>query len=437
MQLVGSSHYVSRDVADPHLERERSVGTAGLENGERRREEGEGGWWKDGERRGEPREGENRELVNKEKENEGSEDLPQPLTMADLQTFEDDLTSVTGVTTCTSYFNQLATDDGDSHTTNERQPLHSTVAIPNSAWNPSIATVEPQVGAAYLRLPSIREISRINAPSMSVTDSGVAASSDFNQPTGGSLTQLTNIGGAGRGALHSINHVAPTDLEHEKLPENKQMEKVPSEIEKGQIGHRSRLGDGCVDSGLVASPDQVRESDGGPREMGGVSTARQPLNEHFTPRGNRLHSNLPTHSTSITPSRYSTIRNRLGVPLAFTQKSVFANNRAFLRGNILPSHLKLTPALPLSSPGLPSHRVSSTPTRHTGSSNWFGGLLTAQNGLTSPIFPEEVVRKKEALKARLQFCSEYKNWKCVLHYPVLIHICVRCRSSSFQITALC
>ena len=404
--MVRSSLYVGRDVA----EREVGVDTGALENGQRGREKREVGRCKDGQRRGEVRKGQ--ELVVKEERNESSEDLPQPLSVADLQTYEDDLTSVTGVTTCTSYFTQLATDDVDSHTANERQPLHSTVAVPNSTWNPSIAaTVEPHQGAAHLRLPSIREISRINAPSlMSITDSGVAASSDFNQPTGGSLT---NIGGTGGGA---ITHTATTDQEHGEPPQNKQLEKTTSEIQNSKIGRRSRLAGGCMDSGLDASPDQdLRDGDdkGSPREVGGASTARQPLDKHSTPSGGtRVDLHFPAHSsTSITPSRYSTIRNRLGVPLAFTQKSVFANNRSLLRGNILPSQLKLTSALPLSSPALPSYRASSTPTRHTGSSNWLGGLLTAKNSLTSPIFPEEVVRKKETLKARLQFCSECKNWK--------------------------
>ena len=422
-QLATSSHS-SSPLADTPCAREdekaeRRADTA-AQKGERG---GEGGWW--GGERVEVVIGEvDRASEGKEADNgsETSDDLPQPLSMANLQTetYEDDLTSVTGVTTCTSYFTQLATDDGDSNAANERQPLHSTVAIPNSVWNP-LTTAEPHQGAPFTednmaacyRLPSIREISRINAPSMNATDSGVAASSYFNQPTGGSPTQLTNSGGTG--ALNSTNRAPIAGLEND---ENRQTDKnskkngVDIAQKHGEIGCRSTLVRSEVDSGLVTSPDQDPRG-GCERDTGGLLRSRPPFSKPSTP-GDKLHSNLPPHSTNITPSRYSAIqlyRNRLGVPLAITQKSAF-NNRTFLRSSVLPSQLKLTPALPLSlprtSPGLSNKvKASRTPTRHTGYSNWVGGSVIGQNGFTtSPIFPDEVVRKKEMLKARLQFCSK-------------------------------
>lgn len=349
------------------------------------------------------------ERESEKEANDSSENLPQPLTMADLQTSEDDFTSVTSVTACTSYFTQLATEDG--HTLEERHPLHSTVAIPpNSTLNPLIATTETLHEAARLRLPSLREFSRINAPSMNITDSGVAASSDFYPPTGG---HLTTSQGAGVGGLNSMNRSSP----------NKHMEREQMEIctktstfsgEYCPHSHRTRCE---VDSGLAPSPAPSpgsRHTEEGEelQEMGGVRTQGGPLGSmsttaandgmvHFAPQAN-------DKRTNITPSRYSTIhlhRTRMGLPLVITQKSILTGNRTILRNshNILPSQLKLAPAiLPpgLSSPHDTIHRHGSR------CSNWFGESPTSCP-TDSPIFPEAVLQKKETLKAQLNFCSKF------------------------------
>ena len=317
-----------------------------------------------------------------------SDDLPQPISMADLQTFEDDLTSVTGVTTCTSYFTQLATDDaglGQAHC--EGQPLHSTVAVPpNSTWNPSITSMEPHQGAARLRLPSIREFSRINAPSMNATDSGVAASSDFNQYTGASLT---TSGGPGEGVPNSTNCEAPTGLENNKPP--RKDPKRDNVCDNEITGHQCQI----IDSGLVPSPNQLHgENRWGQDTEHGLSSRPPRLST-----GKIDPKPLPVSNTRITPSRYSNIqlyRSKLGVPLAITQKSIPGNNRTLLRNDhILPSQLPT-----FTSPGLPSsHRAHPhhTPSRHT----------RVGESLTRPIFPEEVIRKKEMLKTQLHFCSRH------------------------------
>lgn len=354
-----------------------------------------------------------------EKEDDGSESsegLPQPLSLADLQTetYDDDLTSITGVTTCTSYLTQLVTDTTESHMVNERQPLHSTVAIPNSTWNP-LTSLEPHQGApdntaAPYRLPSITEISRINAPSMNVTDSGVAASSYFNQPTGGSLTQLTHSGGIG--VLNSTN-IAPTaNQENEKPQENQQIGCDCRKSVSRVVDHQSGVLRTEVDSGLVASPDpeQGVGGEGDVRHIG-QAVPRQPLDVLSKSPG-KFHSTIPPRTATITPSRYSGItlyRNRLGVPLAITQKSIY------LRGNVLPSQLKLASALPFpfsnTSPSLSRARSCHTPSRQTSSSNWLGRSLTSQKGLSpSPIFPHEVIKKKETLKTRLQFYSKTHHY---------------------------
>ena len=396
--------------------------------------------------------GQGRKETEQDGENESSEELPQPLSIADLQTEnDDDLTSITGITTCTSYFTQLATEDGDSNAASERQqPLHSTVAVPNSVWNPSIIAAEPHWGAHLAedntagchRLPSIREISRINTPSMNATDSGVAASSYFNQPTGGSLAQLTSSGGVG-GALNSTKPLS-ADLEYRKRAENERTEHKRSEnsdnLQRHQRpGSQSRLLSSEVDSGLATSPDQNAAPAGlrpegtrGATDVGPLKW-RPPLTKPPTPVST-LHSH-PPRSSSVTPTRYSTIqfyRNHLGVPLAVTQKSGFYSNRALLRSDVLPSQLKFSPFSFPRSPG------SLTPNRHTSCSNWFGGggSVTGQAGFSSPGFPDEVLRKKETLKAKLQFCSKYKNIGYCIVYIRELHGCniFTFRSGSIKIT---
>ena len=310
---------------------------------------------------------------------ESSDDLPQPISLADLQTFEEDATSLTRVTSCTGYLTQLVTtdDDGDSQmaATLGGQPLHSTVAPQDSTWNP--LTTDPlHQGAPRFRLPSIREISRINGPlAHSATDSGVAvASSDFNQPPGASLT---NSGGAGGG---EINTGTP------KHPESNNGEKE-------------------VDSGLVPSPDHAHTEEEIPREMGGVTRpGLRPLNvPPSTP------FTLP-QSTSVTPSRYSTIqmyRNRLGMPLAVTQKSIFTNHRPIFCSShsLLPSQLRLTPTQSSSSSS-PRSGVTACDRAAARTPSKTGFYYESLAGRTSPVFPEEVIRKKASLKAQLQFYSE-------------------------------
>ena len=302
-----------------------------------------------------------------------SEDLPQPISLADLQTYcEEDLTSVTGITTCTSYFTQLATDD--SRSTSERHPLHSTVAVQNS--HPLVSDWR----TARLRLPSIREISQINDPSImgAATDSGVAGSLDFNQPPGSSL--MNSRGPGNSGGIGS-----PMQKERENgatSRQNSQPQLVKSE----------------VDSGLVPSPDHApightpkKDDTPNPREQGS-SWRPQDAPQASTPVSRR---------PNITPSRYSTShlhRNKFGVPLFVSQKFPTCRH-PLLCGNLLPSQLRLLP--PRQTP--PTSATSSreeTPSRLTGLPNWFGES-PGGSGHT-PLFPDEVIRRKATLKAQLQ-----------------------------------
>lgn len=349
---------------------------------------------------------------------ETSDDQPQPISLADLQTFEDDLTSVTGVTTCTSYFTHLATmTEEDSQTGGPctRQPLHSTVAIPNSTHNPLMtATTDASYqGASRFKLPSIREISRINVPSTAPSlnsDSGVAVgSSDYSQLPGGSLINNRGVGG------REINSGTPR---HQEDKENAICREQNFKFAKSD-----------VDSGLVPSPDPAHIDHAHKehqQEMGGVSRpAFTNINKPSTTQ-----TNLPPSST---PSRYSSIqlyRNKLGVPLAITQKSIFTNHRPinYYSGHtILPSQLKCTP----SPVGVvtSSDKVTRTPNRPGSSSytNWFCRSLTGQCSggsgrstmATSPsLFPEDVIRRKATLKAQLQFCSEFVQRNLSIRTPL-------------------
>ena len=315
-----------------------------------------------------------------------SEDAPQPISLGDLQTYyDDDLTSVTGITTCTSYFTRLATDD--SRSASDRQPLHSTVAIQN--LNPQISAPDPHWGAGRLRLPSIREISRINnEPSMmgTATDSGVAGSLDFNQPPGASL-------GNSRGPENSPNIASLMEQEKDNKATSYKNSQPP-------------LAKSEVDSGLVPSPDHTHGDHAHightPRKYGAVKPHEQ---------GSRYQDQLfPQVSTpvtekppNITPSRYSNShlhRNKFGVPLFVSQKFSTCHHPLFC-GNFLP---KLLP--PRQTPPLTSSREA-TPSRLTGFPNWFGEFVGGGGrGGHAPLFPEEVIRRKATLKAQLQFCSE-------------------------------
>ena len=357
-----------------------------------------------------------------------SEEIPQPLSLADLQTETYDLTSITAATTCTSYFTQLVTEDGDSNVLHERHPLHSTVANPNSLWNPS-TVLDPHKGPQFAEataglhmLPSIREISRINAPSMNATDSGVATS-------GTSLSRLTGNDGMGTNVTRQPN------MEEERQVKEEEEGKVSSEgsgglqrrrLESHSLASCSRLpsiaegeckmeeeggrrqgGRSGVDSGLVFSPEQ---------DLGQGSLRRQevvsklPLTKPPTPVGPPRSCSPYTHTK--TPSRCCLMqpcRGRMGGPLTINSKSGFTS-RAILHTNVLPSQVRLPSTSPLSLPcslGLSvrgKSSASNTPNRYTGSSNWFGGYVTCQSGLTS--MPEEVLRKKEMLKAKLHLCSK-------------------------------
>ena len=122
-----------------------------------------------------------------------SGDIPHSLSLGDLQTETYDLTSITAATTGNCCFSHLTAEDIENHADlHAMQPLHSTVVVPN--FVPSSTVFDPRKGVTfaetneeYLVLPSIREISRINAQSASasVTDSGVVTSGTSSSPLAG------------------------------------------------------------------------------------------------------------------------------------------------------------------------------------------------------------------------------------------------------------
>ena len=157
-----------------------------------------------------------RDIPSDESDSESS--IPQPLSLADLQTETYELTSITP-TTCTSDFAQFGLDDPTENATSaenaEPHPLHSTAAghmtmmssVPTH-WNPPIhstmmvdshckvqgsnhLTTKP---IPQVSLPLVGGLSRIQSHSHStangaiesqshsaiVADSGVAASGEFN-----------------------------------------------------------------------------------------------------------------------------------------------------------------------------------------------------------------------------------------------------------------
>ena len=355
-------------------------------------------------------------MTREEVEMEDEGELPQPLSLADLRTETcDDLTSITAITTNTSYFTQLTRED-DSVAVRDQLPLHSTVALPNPAWNPP-NTHDPHrglhpvegagTGGTQLVLPSIREISRINAPSLNATDSGVAASSEFNPTRGASLEQLS--------ASDKQGPVKQTGLEEGKESGRGEKEICGSHELKSVAFHPQQRNE--ADSGLVFStPFQHTFSSERPtcREVTPV-TRLPPSNPPRLVSTALSCQPLRTHGT--TPSQHSSALlggTRVGEPLVVSQKPGLTT-RGLVHGDILPSQLKLPSPSPLSfsrSPGLtPASKtgVARTPNRYAGFQNWFSTCrsLTTHTGSTrTPGFPSDILRKKEVLKARLQFCSE-------------------------------
>ncbi len=375
-------------------------------------------------------------------DSDSEEELAQPLSLADLQTETYDLTSVTS-TGCTGFFTNFGLEDQPS-----QQPLHSTAY----KWLPNSSTAMPSLGypgpsgafsTNWLSMPG-----GATQTHSAYVDSGVAASSEFNGTTTASSNELggMKLSGSLQQSLQAsgkeeevcgqeldskcttgigdVHHTPKSQTSWQLAHTRRRQPNLPT-INEDEIQSRPEAGTRIpcggatpktvpiqADSGVMFSPEVHTDS-----------ALLQPLSMGNTPQflgtaGTKLSPSIPKpHPTSpyqhictsrlpqsglvalprTTPSRYTSAASggvAYGSHGKFTNKSIFRNT-------VLPSRLKLH-----MSPGsLPLHfgRTNvdiSTPSRYC------GVRVTNSRHTGYSTFAEEVIRRKESLKAQLQFGSK-------------------------------
>lgn len=385
-------------------------------------------------------------------EGSDSEELAQPLRLADLQTETYDFTNVTS-TGCTAYFSNFGLEEPQGH-----HPLHSTAY----KWLPtSHSTAVTSQGAPSANWLSLPGASQTN---LACVDSGVAASSVFNGTTGASTNDLgaTKSSGNLQQSLQSSGkeddptgedsdactsdirdvhltarpqygqQVAHTKRRQPNLPTiNEDEAPCPAEAEERIFseGSSSKVMPSQADSGVMSSPE-VRTENVPSQTLSSAKTPEIKSELHlptpltFVPAGAKLFPSGPSlHPTSprmdtctnrlpqstltallrTTPSRYTTAS--AVDDTVYTNLGKFTSKRVF-HSAVLPSRLKLhmtpSPNSLTSYTGRTYRERSglSTPSRYC-------GVQTSNSGYQAyPTFAEEVIRKKESLKAQLQFSSK-------------------------------
>ena len=399
---------------------------------------------------------------------EDSGELAQPLSLADLKTETYDFTSITA-TTCTSYFTNLGIDDVES----KLLPLHSTAAT--SAYNfhpPACSTM-----LSSQRVPTTTAgIQLMTTQGPSCVDSGVAASSEFNATSGVSLTNELGITkSSSNSQLSNTNKdeqsKSDSNAEASDSGSQKQTAKFTSlggqstviskckhpelpTIQEGMMDvqarttppYRAPSTPSEVDSGLASPLEGIQALNGLRHVSDPLRADCRSVTPHHglspqlkctpDPLGSKLPSSKPSSllgvhcntagygtftSLHTTPSRYSattsTTAMGLGSGHTLTHQGKFTSKAIFPR-SVLPSRLKLhTPLTPtLSLPGSTSYNSSTTtnsrananirltPTRYSG--------VRHRSSFTR--LTEEVLRKKEMLKSKLQFNSKSLRWQHIL-----------------------
>ena len=406
-------------------------------------------------------------------ENSDSEELAQPLSLADLKTETYDFTSITA-TTCSSYFTQMGLDEDREN----RQPFHSTASSSHHPFHPpahsTMVTSRHVPTTIPFSLPPVIVMSHSQYPSSSCTDSGVAASAEFNVTNLTSNSQMQSLQASGEelskqdcipsespsDSSSSYAHSSSYGHQEAKAKDRKQstpmllksqlhthsVSKQPdlSTIEEGELQMETAVlepnaecsdaelhAPSQMDSGLAFSPEVEAESIAEtqtdrlalPRDLAKYTPSPIKLKLHSQKYAALLEGHYgakATHNTigslHSTPSRHSTITTSL-VPCGshFTHNQGKFTSKSIFQSTVLPSRLKLYPTLSLpltfSLPGsVLSGANSTTPTG--------GGIITSNNSTTPSrhfrlgsthklaSFAEEVLRKKQTFKSRLQFNSK-------------------------------
>ncbi len=334
-------------------------------------------------------------LAEEESEDVSSQELAEPLSLDDLRTETLDLTNITA-TSCTGFFTNLGIDDhsqipmetqGHAHLQRVdimTQPkAHSTMVDSQLKLNygnlNSNSNLSQQTPAWLSAIPVVSHSNTVGTdysssaiPPMSHSsdiDSGVSVSVECHQSDnlsnsrleGGSNKCLTSPY-EGRVAIATVgkNH----GIDTLRTPTHRQ--KLGSVVD-------SKVRSETVDSGLVFSPDT-------------------PLDRGWSNRGVALHQNhtpfavLRGSQNHFMPQ--SVLPSRLRVP-STTSCSLLP------RSNHSPGRFTLHSPV--------AHTLQDTPpSRYTK----FGGVAPCHVTPVS-VFPEEVLRKKRALKACLQFNCEF------------------------------
>ena len=370
---------------------------------------------------------------------EDSEEIAQPLSLADLKTqTEDDLTDITpATTTCTSYFTHLGLEEGELKLAASAAALQS--------WQPPIHSTmldsqRPKPNAAQIDLPSIRFVPpQQSFPATSagslVADSGVAASNDFNTTSAFTcssndliLTKSTSSSQPTADTSTSMETAAKLSspqgayLKIGRHTDHPTVQGIPA---------RTRAD---YDSGLVFSPEGATFGKTASQEhfieeypAALVPLRLAPLTPHAV--GAYTRSSTPRYRGSTpraTPSRLNTELS--GYPSRLSSRAVFPGS------SVLPSRLKLSSSVS------PSHRATYGPVLEGGALYGNPGSLATANYSTPPSrysrlrltqrllgsktslanLTDEVLRKKESLKARLQLNSKFFGQSLYFIFPYYI-----------------
>ncbi len=339
-----------------------------------------------------------------------SQELAEPLSLDDLRTETLDLTNITS-TSCTGFFTNLDLDDNSQvametqgHTHNHRsnspmQPwpphhpkAHSTMVgyqLRFDAGNPTSNLSE--------QTPGISLIPTVSHSNTMGTDSGVAGSVEYTPSLNFSNSKLMSerghselVSSSDSGRKTEFVVLSSGDkngggLDTFKTPTHEQ--KLGTLQEDKVINSNIRTA--SVDSGLVFSPGTPLGVDGWsrggptPRSYHTPFTALRGTQNHLTSQSvlpSRLQ--VPSASSSLLP-----LMNRS--PGCYTLQTPVTRYSNTARG---PSPI-----------GQLLHKTP--PSRYTK----FGGVAPS-HVTSSSVLPDEVLRKKKALKARLQFnCKYHKN----------------------------
>ena len=356
-------------------------------------------------------------------EHDSSEEMAEPLSLDDLRTETLELTNITA-TSCTGYFTNLELDDvghvameiqGHTH-----QSMKGSVSS-SSEWPPhhpkAHSTMVDSQHRPHTHIPTdisgphVRGLSQIpitSQTSLTGLDSGVAGSVELHP----SVSMFNSKLASEKSQSEVASGLSQDGGKKEEMSGSGKTEenggggelKTPVHVRQlSAIGEGVGGGRDLVDSGLVFSPDPPTHSPLDDGESAGRGVTSHKSHPHFyTP-----HPHHTSHSTF--------------------------NNHKHTHQSVLPSRLQVrtstTSLLPLSNPS-PGHYTLQSPvaqycntpvTKYSNTSKVtspIGQLLhetppsrfrctTSLSHLSAhDVLPDDVLKKKKALKARLQFNCE-------------------------------